>query len=75
MKTLKISKNDKEGFTQPRDETLIKGFTGNISICLEGVFQQSTRERKDDLGEERRRILNYLKLSDKSVAMRSETRS
>ena len=73
MKTLKISKTDKEGFTQPCSETLIKTFTGNISICLEDAFQQSTRHRKHDLGEERRRILDYPKLTDKSVTMWSET--
>ena len=75
MKTLKISKTDKEGSTQPPDETLRKGFTDNISICLDDVFQQSTGHRKNDFGEERRRILDYSKLTDKSVAMRSETRS
>ena len=75
MKTLKISKKDKERFTQPRSETRIKVFTGNISICLDDVFQQSTGHRKNDFGEERRRILDYPKLTDKSVTMRSETRS
>ncbi|MDE0326637.1 MAG: hypothetical protein OXN27_22135 [Candidatus Poribacteria bacterium] len=60
MKTLKISKKDKEGFTQSRGEMPRKGFTGNISICLDDAFHQSTRYRKDDLGEERRRILYYL---------------
>ena len=73
MKTLKISKKDKEGFTQLPGETLIKGFTGNISIFLEDAFQQSTRHRKSDLGEERRRIFDYPKLTDKSVTMWSET--
>ncbi|MDD9973590.1 MAG: hypothetical protein OXU27_06260 [Candidatus Poribacteria bacterium] len=72
MKTLKTSKNDKEGFAQPRGETLIKGFTGNISICLDDAFYQSTRHRNNDLGAERRRIFDYLKIDDKSVAMRSE---
>ena len=75
MKTLKISKTDKEGSTQPCGETLRKGFTDSISICLDDVFQQSTGHRKNDFGEERRRILDYSKLTDKSVAMRSETRS
>ena len=75
MKTLKISKKDKERFTQPRSETRIKVFTGNISICLDDVFQQPTGHRKNDFGEERRRILDYPKLTDKSVTMRSETRS
>ncbi len=71
---MKTSKNDKEGFTQPRGETLRKVFTGNISICLDDAFHQSTRHRNNDLGEERRRILIISKLTDKSVAMRSETR-
>ena len=62
MKTLKTSKKDKEGFTQPRGETLRKGCTANISICLDDAFHQSTRHRKDDLGAERRRILDYLKM-------------
>ena len=38
MKTLKTSKTDKQGFTQPPGETLIKVFTGNISICLDEAF-------------------------------------
>ena len=38
MKTLKTSKKDKEGFTQPRDETLRKVFPSNISIFLNEVF-------------------------------------
>ena len=75
MKTLKTLKKDKEGFAQPRGETLRKVFTGNISICLDEALQQSTQHRKNDLGEERRRILDYPKWTDKSVAMRSETRS
>ena len=62
MKTLKTSKKDKEGFTQPCGETLIKVFTGNISICLDEAFYQSTQHRNNDLGEERRRILDYLKM-------------
>ena len=74
MKTLKTSKTDKEGFTPP-GETLIKVFTGNISICLDEAFYQSTRQRNNDLGEERRRILDSPKWTDKSVAMRFETRS
>ena len=65
MKTLKTSKKDKEGFTQPRDETLRKVFTGNISIFLDDAFYQATRHRKNDLGEERRRILDYLKMDRK----------
>ena len=75
MKTLKTSKKDKERDTQPPSETLIKDFTGNTSIRLDDAFQQSARHRNNDLGEERRRILDYPKLIDKSVAMRSETRS
>ena len=62
MKTLKTSKKDKERFAQPGGETLIKLFPDNISICLDDVFHQSTRHRKDDLGEERRRILDYLEI-------------
>jgi len=62
MKTLKTSKKDKEGFAQPRGETLRKGFTANISICLDDAFYQSTRYRNNDLGAERRRILDYLKM-------------
>ena len=73
MKTLKTSKKDKEGFAQPRGETHRKIFTGNISIFLDDAFHQSTRHKKDDLGEERRRILIISKLTDKSVAMRSGT--
>ena len=38
MKTLKTSKKDKEGFTQPRGETLRKVFPSNISIFLNEVF-------------------------------------
>ena len=75
MKTLKTSKTDKQGFTQPPGETLIKVFTGNISICLDDAFYQSTRHRNNDLGEERRSILDYPKWTDKSVVMRFETRS
>ena len=75
MKTLKTSKKDKEGFAQPYGETLGKVFPSNISICLDKVFHQSTRHRNNDLGAERRRILDYPKLTDKSVTMRSETRS
>ena len=75
MKTLKISKKDKEWFTQPRGETFRKVFPSNISICLDETFHQSTRHKKDDLGEERRRILDYPKLTDTSVTMWSETRS
>ncbi|MDE0322648.1 MAG: hypothetical protein OXN27_01895 [Candidatus Poribacteria bacterium] len=75
MKTLKISKKDKEWFTQPRGETFRKVFPSNISIRLDETFQQSTRHRNNDLGEERRRILDYPKWTDTSVAMRSETRS
>ena len=63
MKTLKTSKKDKDGFAQPRGETLIKVFTGNISIFLDDAFYQSTRHRNNDLGEERRRILDYLKMN------------
>ena len=74
MKTLKTSKKDKEGCAQPYGETLGKVFPSNISICLDEVLQQSTQHRKNDLGEERRRILYYPKWTDKSVAMRSETR-
>ena len=76
MKTLKTSKKDKEGFAQPRGDpikTRRKIFTGNISIFLDDAFHQSTRHKKDDLGEERRRILIISKLTDKSVAMRSGT--
>ena len=73
MKTLKTSKKDQEGFAQPRGETRRKIFTGNISIFLDDAFHQSTRHKKDDLGEERRRILIISKLADKSVAMRSGT--
>ena len=72
MKTLKTSKKDKEEFAQPRSETLRKAFPGNISILLDDAFQESTRRRKNDLGEERRRILIISKLADKSVPMRSE---
>ncbi len=75
MKTLKTSKNDKEEFTQPRGETLRKVFIGNISIFLDDAFHQSTRHRNNDLGEERRRILIISKLTDKSVAIGSGTRS
>ncbi|MCY3550330.1 MAG: hypothetical protein OXH39_07700 [Candidatus Poribacteria bacterium] len=57
MKTLKTSKKDKKWFTQSRGETFRKVFPSNISIGLDDAFQQSTRHRKDDLGEERRRIL------------------
>ena len=73
MKTLKTSKKDKEGFAKPRGETRRKIFTSNISIFLDDAFHQSTRHKKDDLGEERRRILIISKLADKSVAMRSGT--
>ena len=75
MKTLKTSKTDKEGFTHTPGETLIKVFTGNISICLDEAFYQSTRRRNNDLGEERRSILDSPKWTDKSVAMRFETRT
>ncbi len=74
MKTLKTSKNDKQWGTQPPSETLRKVFTGNISICLDGTFHQSTQHRSNDLGEERRRILIISKSADKSVGMRSERR-
>ena len=74
MKTLKTLKKDEEGVAQPLGETLIKVFTGNISICLDDAFHQSTRQGKDDLGEERRRNLIISKLADKSVAMGSERR-
>ncbi len=62
MKTLKTSKKDKEGCAQPYHETLIKVFTGNIHICLDEAFHQSTRHKKNDLGEKRRRILYYLEI-------------
>ena len=62
MKALKTSKKDKERCAQPGGETLIKLFPDNISICLDDVFHQSTRHRKGDLGEERRRILDYLEI-------------
>ena len=62
MKTLKTSKKDKEWFTQPCGETLIKVFRGNISIFLDDTFHQSTRQKKNDLGEERSRILDYLEI-------------
>ncbi len=75
MKTLKTSKKDKQWITQPRGETLRKVFIGNISIFLDDAFHQSTRHRNNDLGEERRRILDYPKLTDTSVAMRSEMQS
>ena len=75
MKTLKTSKNDKERGTHPCGETLRKVFPSNISICLDDAFQQSSRHRNNDLGAERRRILDCPKLTDTSVAMWSGTRS